>query len=160
MIKLGMQKTFMNLSIRNFDDSDVKELLDKMKESMSESIEELSSFNEYRQEIFSTDLEWGPVHTSEKFWKENINKFTDEDYRILRSLVDLLDSKVPKTLAIACNDLGKFVQYHPQGRSLVIELNAKDKIFNLMESKEEDLKSYALLTTQKIMIQNWEFLDR
>jgi len=149
----------LTISKRTFDDTDIKEILDKMNDLLSESINELSSFNEYRQEILSTDLEWGPVHSSDKFWKENINKFTEEDYRILRSLINLLDSKNSKTLAIVCSDIGKFIQFHPQGRSLILELNAKDKIFNLMESKDEDVKSQALMTTQKIMIQNWEMLS-
>lgn len=85
-------------------------------------------------------LEWSPVHT-EKFWKENVKKFDDNDYRkiinetnqkykllkmlilqcfpvleLIKKLVGLLDSDRLKNVAIACYDIGEFCRFHPFGR--------------------------------------------
>jgi len=81
-------------------------------------------------------LEWSPVHT-EKFWKENVKKFDDNDYRknnnfifvffslrnnvilcleLIKKLVGLLDSDRSKNVAIACYDIGEFCRFHPFGR--------------------------------------------
>lgn len=37
------------------------------------------SFEKYVKEINIQMLEWSPVHT-EKFWKENVKRFDDNDY--------------------------------------------------------------------------------
>ena len=42
-----------------------------MKEELEKSFHDLSSFDEYSTEVKSGRLEWSPVHTSVKFWREN-----------------------------------------------------------------------------------------
>jgi len=46
----------------------------------------LTSFEKYEKEIDSDNLEWGPIH-SEKFWKENVKRFEDKDFLIIKYLI-------------------------------------------------------------------------
>jgi V-type H+-transporting ATPase subunit H len=39
----------------------------------------LTSFEKYTKELFAEYFTWSPVH-SEKFWKENVKKFEDDDF--------------------------------------------------------------------------------
>ncbi len=55
-----------------------------------------------------------------QFWKENVEKFEEKDFQILRVLLKLLEaSRETRTLAVGCHDLGMFITNHPHGRSIV-----------------------------------------
>ena len=55
-----------------------------------------------------------------QFWKENVEKFEEKDFQILRVLLKLLEaSRETRTLAVGCHDLGMFITTHPHGRSIV-----------------------------------------
>lgn len=43
-----------------------------------------SSFDEYVTEVKSGRLQWNPVHKSEKFWKENILRFNEKNFELLK----------------------------------------------------------------------------
>ncbi|KAL0486461.1 V-type H+-transporting ATPase subunit H [Acrasis kona] len=159
LINVSVPRTLLNLQKRNFEDKDILDDLKVLIDLMEVHIDEMSSFDEYRQEALSGHLEWSPVHTSEKFWKENLNKFEQNNFYILRELIKCLDSEVPQTKAIACHDLGQFVRYYPRGKKLIEDLGAKVKIIELMEYGNDEVRKHALLCTQKIMIQNWEMLN-
>ena len=53
---------------------------------------------------------------SEKFWKENVKKFEDNDFLLIRKLSELLTSQDNQNVAIACYDLGEFCRFHPFGK--------------------------------------------
>jgi V-type H+-transporting ATPase subunit H len=159
LIHVSVPRTLTNLSKRSFGDKDILEDLKVLTETLETHIDELSSFDEYRQEVLSGHLEWSPVHTSEKFWKESLSKFEQNNFHILRELINLLDSDVAQTKAIACHDLGQFVRFYPRGKRLIEDYGAKVKIIELMDYQNEEVRKHALLCTQKIMIQNWEMLS-
>ena len=73
------------------------------------------SFEKYQKELNSMHLVWSPVH-SEKFWKENVKRFEDNDFLMIRKLSDLLTSNDSQNVAIACYDLGEFCRFHPFGK--------------------------------------------
>lgn len=52
----------------------------------------LSSFDKYKNELASGNLDWTPMHTSDQFWKENVERFADRDYLVLRSLLKVLET--------------------------------------------------------------------
>jgi V-type H+-transporting ATPase subunit H len=158
LVQVGVPKTLMTLSKRNFEDSDITEDLKALLEALEQHINELSSFDEYRQEVLSGHLEWTPVHASEKFWKENLSKFEENNYYILRELIKILDQNHAQNLAIACHDLGQFVQFHPRGRKILTDLGAKPKIINLMEYPDDNVKKHSLACTQKLMVSNWQMI--
>lgn len=158
MVNVSVPKTLSSLTKRNFEDSDIADDVKTLYEALDLHIDELSSFDEYRQEVLGGQLEWSPVHTSEKFWKENLAKLEQNNFYILRELVKLLDQSNSQNLAIACHDLGQFVQFHPRGKKILTDLNAKNKIIELMEWPDDTVKKHALLCTQKIMISNWQMI--
>ena len=83
---------------------------------MDEGVKSLSSFEEYRRILLTGTLTWGAVHKDDAFWRENVLKFEQNDYQVLRVLMRLLEvSTDPVTLTVACHDVGKFVQFHPSG---------------------------------------------
>lgn len=60
-------------------------------------------------------LEW-----QDQFWRENIGKFEEKDFQVLKLLLKLVDSSSdPRTLAVACHDLGCFIQHFPAGKGIV-----------------------------------------
>mmetsp|Transcript_5211 Transcript_5211/g.19496 ORF Transcript_5211/g.19496 Transcript_5211/m.19496 type:complete len:504 (-) Transcript_5211:2205-3716(-) len=155
MISVSVPKTLLSLKKRNFEDSDISQLLTEIFEKIEVQIDELSSFDEYRQEVLSGHLVWSPVHTSQKFWKENLKKLQDDDFRMLRALAKILENsktQSPLNLAIALHDLGMFVQFHPRGKRIVADLGAKNNIIILCEHENEEVKKQALSTTQKLLL--------
>merc|ERR1719284_2282333 len=96
------------LEQRKFEDEDIQEDISFLMEKMNESVQDLSSYDEYVTEVRSGRLEWSPVHRSEKFWRENAAKLNDKNYELLRILITLLEStKEPLVLSVACFDLGR-----------------------------------------------------
>jgi hypothetical protein len=43
-------------------------------------------------QVMSGMLDWTPMHTSELFWRQNIDKFEEKDFQVLRVLLKLLEA--------------------------------------------------------------------
>ena len=82
-------------------------------------------------------MRWSPIHTT-RFWQENFIHFNDQDnLKLIKVLVDILDMDVKEekariTVAIALFDLGEFAKYFNYGRSYLDKLLVKPKIYKLM----------------------------
>jgi len=63
-------------------------------------------------------------------------------------------------LAIACHDLGCFIQYHADGRKIVSSMGAKTPLMGLLTHADPQVQKHALSTTQKLMVMNWEMLSK
>lgn len=61
---------------------DLTQALDALEASLQVSIKQLSSFDKYKQEVLSGNLDWTPMHKDVLFWKENISKFEDNDFQV------------------------------------------------------------------------------
>eukprot|EP00879_Flechtneria_rotunda_P021808 GHRR01022997.1.p1 GENE.GHRR01022997.1~~GHRR01022997.1.p1 ORF type:complete len:109 (+),score=32.14 GHRR01022997.1:428-754(+) len=93
------------------------------------------------------------MHTSEPFWRSNIDKFEEKDFQILRVLLKLLESsRETRTLAVACHDVGKFVEFHPHGRYIVSDLRGKELLMRHLGHPDPEVQKRALLAVQKIML--------
>ncbi|EPY38074.1 V-type H+-transporting ATPase 54 kD subunit [Angomonas deanei] len=164
MVSVGMMKTLNQLCKRKFGDDDISVLVSQLDAALEQSMEVLTSFSEYRGEVLSSVLEWTPVHTSAKFWKENVNKFEDNNFEVLNALGKLiLETKSDSTLAVGCHDLGEVVRYHPTGRNLLnlpSMHGVKEKVMTLMSHPNPEVSKSALLCTQKIMVQRWEYIQQ
>lgn len=162
MVGVGLQKTLMALKRRKFGDEDILALVEGLSSKLEESMETITSFTEYRGEVFSEALDWTPVHTSSKFWRENCLSMELNNFEVLNALGKIiLETKDDRTLAVACHDLGETVRYHPTGRSLLLlptMKGVKERIINLMFDKRAEVAKEALLCTQKIMVQQWEYI--
>jgi V-type H+-transporting ATPase subunit H len=160
MIDSGILRPLENLSNKNWADDDIVNDLNILKETLEKNVQELSSFEKYKKEIFSGQLEWSPVHRSEKFWKENVLKFEEDKNKLILALKDILSTSSDATsLCIACHDLGEFARFHPRGKIIIEQTGAKIPLMKLMEDKDPEVKKHALLAVQKLMITNWEYLS-
>ena len=64
----------------------------------------------------------------------------------------------PKTLAVACSDLGQFAAAHARGRAIVAECGGKERVVALMGHADADVAKAALLCVQKLLVSNWQSL--
>ncbi len=93
------------------------------------------------------------MHKDPAFWRENINKFEDNDFQVLRILITILDtSGDSRALAVACYDISQFIQYHPAGRGIVTDLKAKERVIKLMDHESSEVRKNALLCVQKLLL--------
>lgn len=123
--------------------------------------ENMSTFEEYRAEVLSGNLEWSPVHRSDRFWRDNINNISGNNGELVKALVRLLETPPSyEILAIAVHDLGEYVRYYPRGKALLETLGAKAAIVGLMEHADAAVRYEALVATQKVLTQNWEYLGQ
>lgn len=77
--------------MQNFEDEDIPATLDTIKEKLAESIQILSSFEKYKREVTSGNLDWGPMHISKEFWQENASKLEEKDFQLLKILLKTIE---------------------------------------------------------------------
>ncbi|KAL3157490.1 hypothetical protein ABBQ32_011954 [Trebouxia sp. C0010 RCD-2024] len=153
MVEAGLPKVVQQRKTQLKDDEELGGALDSLDVSLKENIQMLSSFEKYKKEVLGDSLDWTPMHTSQQFWKENVEKFEEKDFQILRVLLKLLEaSRETRTLAVGCHDLGMFITSHPHGRSIVTEFRGKELVMRLMMHPEPEVQKQALLCVQKIML--------
>jgi len=188
MIDNNAMKQLVVLRNRKWADEEVKEDLDYIYDALAKSVTILSSLDMYCDELRSGKMEWSPVHKSETFWRENVTKICPasgsvENSTHLRDLITLFNSKVDKatkerldlddktTVAVICHDLGEFARFHPQGKKILTndgDLNpdgrsTKDLLMWLMSNPpddSEDIGKQALTCIHKMMVTNWQFLEK
>ncbi|KAL9233532.1 hypothetical protein vseg_008516 [Gypsophila vaccaria] len=153
MVDLGMPQIVQNLKVNAWGDEDLVEALNQLEEGLKDNMKKLSSFDKYKQEVLLGHLDWTPVHKDAFFWRENIASFEENDFQILRVLITILDtSNDPRSLAVACYDLSKFVQQHPSGRIIVNDLKAKERVMKLMSHENAEVTKNALLCIQRLFL--------
>ncbi|KAM7534160.1 hypothetical protein Aperf_G00000106545 [Anoplocephala perfoliata] len=136
---------------------DLKFLLDTLKTS----VQDVSSIEEYTTELTSGRLEWSPVHKSEVFWRENVVRFTENNYELLKMLVYLMENSTePVILSVAAHDVGEFVRHYPRGKQVIDQLGGKQVVMTLLQHNDPSVRYNALLALQKIMVHNWEYLGK
>jgi V-type H+-transporting ATPase subunit H len=139
------------------DDPEMQDNVQAIANKLANNYRELNTFERYQQELFTGELEWGTIHT-EKFWKENVRKFEADDFGCVRKLIALLTSKATVTAAVACNDVGYFVQLYPNGKAIVERMGGKQAVMSLLTHDDADVQKQALLCCSKLMVTKWEFL--
>ncbi|KAF2074548.1 hypothetical protein CYY_004131 [Polysphondylium violaceum] len=160
MIDNGFVRMLNILTIKKWGDEDIENDIKALEDGLAKDIDNMSSFHKYKSEIISGDLEWTPVHKSERFWKENASKFEENNYQILKYLHVILEkSSNTLHLSIACHDLGEFVRYHPRGKHIIEQLSIKPVVMKLMTNANDEVKKQALFALQKMMINNWEYVS-
>jgi V-type H+-transporting ATPase subunit H len=76
-----------------------------------------------------------------------------EFVQVLRILITILDnSRDTKTLAVACHDIAQFIQVHPAGRGIILDLKAKERVMKHMSHPNPEVSKQALLCVQKILL--------
>lgn len=161
LIQSKLLPTFSVLCNKTWGDEDIKEDIEYIMEKLNDSVQDLSTWDEYVAEVKSGRLEWSPVHKQEKFWRENAIKVCEKNYELLKLLVRLLQySPDPQIQAIACHDLGEFIRHYPRARPAFDTLGCKELIMARMAHEDPNVKYEALLAVQKLLVHNWEFLGK
>uniref|UniRef100_A0A8C6YJY2 V-type proton ATPase subunit H n=1 Tax=Nothoprocta perdicaria TaxID=30464 RepID=A0A8C6YJY2_NOTPE len=161
MIQCKVLKQLENLDQQKYDDEDISEDIKFLLEKLGESVQDLSSFDEYSSELKSGRLEWSPVHKSEKFWRENAVRLNEKNYELLKILTKLLEvSDDPQVLAVAAHDVGEYVRHYPRGKRVIEQLGGKQLVMNHMHHEDQQVRYNALLAVQKLMVHNWEYLGK
>ncbi|XP_058816981.1 V-type proton ATPase subunit H isoform X2 [Topomyia yanbarensis] len=161
MVQCKVMKQLQILEQRRFDDEDIAADLEFLIEKLQNSVQDLSSFDEYSTEIKSARLEWSPVHKSAKFWRENAQRLNEKNYELLRILVHLLEtSKDPLVLSVASYDIGEYVRHFPRGKHVIEQLGGKQLVMQLLAHEDPNVRYEALLAVQKLMVHNWEYLGK
>ena len=143
---------------RRYPDGELQEDLAYVQRVLSQRLEQMSSYEQYKSELYSGHMSFdNPAHSLEDFWKENAEKLTEQNNTDLKQLVSLLtsESSDSTTLAAACSDMGKFVQHMEGGRRRVDALGAKLAIMNLVEHADDNVKYYALQTLAMLVSTSW-----
>lgn len=153
MVDAGLPKVVAMRAMQSWGDEDIPEVLESLAEALREQAVHVSSWDKYKKEVLSGSLDWSPMHTSEAFWRSNVDKFEEKDFQLLRVLLKLLEtSRDMRTLAVAANDVGRFVEFHPHGRYIVNDLRGKEMLMRLMSSSDLEVQKRALLAVQRIML--------
>eukprot|EP00878_Enallax_costatus_P027898 GHUV01030086.1.p1 GENE.GHUV01030086.1~~GHUV01030086.1.p1 ORF type:complete len:450 (+),score=138.79 GHUV01030086.1:518-1867(+) len=153
MVEAGLPKVVTVRSMQSWGDEDIPTVLQELADMLREQAVHLSSWDKYKKEVLSGSLDWTPMHTSEVFWRQNVDKFEEKDFQLLRVLLKLLEtSRETRTLAVACNDVGRFVEFHPHGRYIVSDLRGKELVMRLMQHPDAEVQKRALMAVQKIML--------
>ncbi|XP_057513409.1 V-type proton ATPase subunit H-like isoform X1 [Actinidia eriantha] len=153
MVDLGLPQIVQSLKAQAWSDEDLLEALNQLEDGLKANIKKMSSFDKYKQEVLLGHLDWSPMHKDPIFWRENITKFEENDFQILRVLITILDtSGDPRALAVACFDLSQFIQYHPAGRVIVTDLKAKERVMRLMNDENPEVTKNALLCIQRLFL--------
>ncbi|KAH8263333.1 hypothetical protein KR044_007577 [Drosophila immigrans] len=161
MVQCKVLKQLSILEQRRFDDEDITSDVEYLSEKLQNSVQDLSSFDEYATEVRSGRLEWSPVHKSAKFWRENAQRLNEKNYELLRILVHLLEtSKDAIILSVACFDIGEYVRHYPRGKHVLEQLGGKQIVMQHLGHEDPNVRYEALLAVQKLMVHNWEYLGK
>lgn len=161
MIACRLVKPLELLHGKKFDDEDITDNIQFIKDKLEGNLEDVTSFDEYAVEIRSGRLSWTPVHQSEKFWVENAAKLNENNFELLRMLLRLLEqSKEPLVLCVAAHDIGEYVRHYPHGKKAIDKLEGKVIIMRLLENPDSNVRYQGLLCVQKLMVHNWDYLGR
>lgn len=161
MVQCKVLKHLQLVSQRYAGDEDLRADVEFLTDTLTISVQDLSSFDEYATEVKSGRLEWSLVHKSDKFWRENASKLNDNNYQLLKILIHLIQtSNDPLVVSVACFDIGEYVRHYPRGKHVIETLGGKQRVMEKMLSDDPNIRLCALLAVQKIMVHNWDYLSK
>ncbi|EFO25176.2 vacuolar h ATPase 15 [Loa loa] len=161
MVQCKTLKTLELMDSKKFDDAELNDDAEFLSEKLHSSIQDFSSFDEYVSEVRSGRLQWSPVHKSEKFWRENAQKFNEKDFELLRILINILELQSDTlTLCVAVHDIGEYVRHYPRGKNKIEQLQGKQAVMKLLSADDPNVRYHSLLAIQKLMVHNWEYLGK
>lgn len=162
MLQSKVKKLVDLMKQSNIEDPDIVEDIDFLEKKLEGLMIDVSSFDEYTLEITTNRLSWSPVHKSDKFWRENAQRLNENNFFLIRRLIELLKipSSTPLVLEIALNDIGEYVRYYSRGKNVIEQLEGKTTIMSLLAHENTDVKHRALLCVQKLMVHHWEYLSK
>jgi len=141
-------------------DQEFSEDLQALDAALNAEVNEMTNWDMYRTEVLSGQLDWSPVHHSERFWREHVVRFEENKWEILSRLRAILQSadSSPTCLSVCCFDIGEFARFHPRGKQVLAEFNFKVDLMKLLTtSPDATVRKNALFSLQKIMANKLEY---
>ncbi|KAI6244121.1 V-type proton ATPase subunit H [Aphelenchoides fujianensis] len=161
MVQCKTLKTLELMDAKKFDDTDLQEDIEFLSERLHTSVQDLSSFDEYCTEVRSGRLVWSPVHKSEKFWRENAQRFNEKNFELVKILIRILDTASDAlVLCVAAHDIGEYVRHYPRGKTILEQHHGKQAVMKLLSAPDPNVRYHALLAVQKLMVTHYEFLAK
>ncbi|EZG55426.1 putative vacuolar ATP synthase subunit H [Gregarina niphandrodes] len=158
LIQQKVDYTLTSLTYEKWRDEELSNDIESLQRKFYHSLNQINHFDRYLKELDACKFTPGPLHT-EKFWIENVNRFEDNEYDAVKKLSNILFTcEEPQTLSLALFDLGEFARLYPTGKQIMSNIGAKAKIMEMMNYPQKDVAREALLTTQKLMLDNWKQL--
>ncbi|GME85258.1 unnamed protein product [Ambrosiozyma monospora] len=150
-------ETTKQLIDRKWADEELKSDLNILLETLNEAVSILTTFDEYENELKTKKLVWSPPHKSDEFWYENLDRFKENNWKLLKELVSLLDLPVIdqeqsyQNEAIVCFDVSQLIKVAPESAKALNKIGGKARIMSLMTSPNSNVKFEALRTTQQLV---------
>ncbi|EJW85443.1 V-type proton ATPase subunit H [Wuchereria bancrofti] len=158
MVQFKTLKTLELMDSKKFDDDELNDDVEFLSERLHSLVQDFSSFDEYVSEVKSGRLQWSPVHKSEKFWRENAQKFNEKDFELLRQILEVQSDTL--ALCVAVHDIGEYVRHYPRGKNKIEQLQGKEAVMKLLSADDPNVRYHSLLAIQKLMVHNWEYLGK
>jgi len=160
MIACRVDRMVSSLLSQKLTDQEFAEDLAALDTTLAAEVNEMSSWDMYRTEVMSGQLDWSPVHHSERFWREHAVRFEENKWEILNKLREILQNpnSTPVCLSVCCFDIGEFARFHPRGKVVLAEYNFKVDLMKLLTtSPDAEVRKNALFSLQKIMANKLEY---
>jgi len=160
MIACRVEKLVGSLLSQKLTDQEFAEDLQALDVVLSAEVTEMSSWDMYKTEVLTGQLDWSPVHHSERFWREYVVLFEENRWEILRKLRDILQnpSSSPVCLCVCCFDIGEFARFHPRGKQVLGEFDFKVDLMKLLTNHANaEVRKNALFSLQKVMSNKLEY---
>lgn len=121
MIACHVDKLVASLLAQKQSDKEFIEDLQALQAALETEVNEMSSWDRYKTEALSGQLDWSPPHRSEHFWREYAGMFEENHWEVLLKLRDILQNpnSTPRALSVCCFDIGEFARYHPRAKQFV-----------------------------------------
>lgn len=143
---------------RKWSDEDIVEDLEYLRDELKTRLDGLTTFDEYTSELESGHLAWTPAHESDDFWRTEALRILEEnDGKAAKRLIEILKtSRDPLVLAVACNDVAKFIKYGGErARKLLTNASGKTRVMELMTHENPDVRYQSLIAVQQLLSQSW-----
>lgn len=162
MLQSKVKKLLEVMQQSQSEDPEIKEDIEFLDSKLETLVMDVSSFDEYTLEITSNRLSWSPAHKSDKFWRENAQKLNENNFFLIKKLIDLLKNSSSSSLCleIVLNDIGEYVRYYSRGKNVIEQLDGKTTIMTMLSHPDPSVKHQALLCIQKLMVHHWEYLSK
>lgn len=177
MIACHVEKLATSLLSQKLTDQEYADDLQALQTALMTEITEMSSWDMYRTEVLSGQLDWSPVHRSERFWREYVGLFENNSWEILTKLQQILQSpdSSARAIAVCCFDIGEFARFHPRGKQFVLsfflivlcclsfidafllfnrvlaKFDFKMDLMKLLTHADSEVRKNALFSLQKLM---------
>lgn len=69
MLDAGLARLINIRSAQSWADEDIPPVLEAMAEGLQSSLVQLNSFEKYKGEVLSGNLDWSPMHSQRAFWQ-------------------------------------------------------------------------------------------